>query len=121
MSSTRSTNRQRTNNVLYFLDIDRNTLITSSIIELRKIAREKSRSLPYKTAIDMEYILSKERRRLKKLEYAENDKDKYNCLITDFGTEIDILKSTRNNLLAEKRLLREEIEKYEQLITLSHR
>ncbi|KAI6661120.1 hypothetical protein LOD99_13842 [Oopsacas minuta] len=120
MSLTRCINKKRTDDVLCFLNIDRNTLVTSSIIELRKIAREKSRSLPYKTAIDMESILSRERRRLKKLEYAENDKDKYNCLITDYGTEIEILQTTRNSLLAEKRSLREEIEKYEKFFTLSN-
>eukprot|EP00800_Vazella_pourtalesii_P006647 TRINITY_DN18705_c0_g1_i1.p1 TRINITY_DN18705_c0_g1~~TRINITY_DN18705_c0_g1_i1.p1 ORF type:complete len:119 (+),score=9.42 TRINITY_DN18705_c0_g1_i1:277-633(+) len=117
MSSRKSsTNKQLTKNVLQFLGIDRSTLVTLPIIELRKIARDKSRSLPYKTAIDMESILSKERRRLKKLEYAENDKDKYICVITDFGTEIDSLKSTRNALLAERKSLMEEIEKYKQLI-----
>ena len=117
MTSRKSnTNKQLTKNVLQFLEIDRNTLVTLPIIELRKIAREKSRSLPYKTAIDMESILSKERRRLKKLEYAENDKDKYNCIITDYGTDIHSLRSTRNALLAEQRSLMEEIERYKQLV-----
>ena len=105
-----------TKSILDFLKIDSKTLVNLSIIELRRIVREKSDSLPYKTEIEMESILSKERRRLKKLVYAESDKDKYNCLIYDYGNEIQQLVSTKKALLDEKRRLLDEINQYRQCL-----
>ena len=118
MSSRKSyVNKQMTKEILGFLNIDGKTLVNLPIIELRRIAREKSRTLPYKTAVDIEGILSKERRRLKKLVYAESDKDKYNCLISDYGNDIDQLVSTKNALMDEKRKLLEEINYYKQCLS----
>ena len=120
MNSSKSNDCKRmTKSILGFLEIDSKTLVNLPIIDLRRIAREKSRSLAYKTAIDIESVLSKERRRLKKLVYAESDKEKYNCLISDYGNDIDQLVSTRQALLDEKMRLMDEINHYKKSLSLA--
>ena len=108
--------KQMTSNILECLGIDRDVLVSLPIIELRKIVREKSRFVPYKRAMDMETILARERRRLKKLVYAESDKEKYKQIINGFGGEIDQLQAAKLQLQREKDLLKQEINYYYQAL-----